>query len=155
MNLVVFRKPDVIYIGDASEHGLGVYVSHGRAWRFTILENLRGRAHINLLQFLIHVVSIWIDILEKRISKQDCLLVMGDSTTAMGWLRRTKFQYDDESNHEWIVKQDVARKLAELVLDSETVLYEQLFAGSSNVVADSLSRDCYYMNYCHCRSDMA
>ena len=71
------------------------------------------------------MVSIWIDIFEKRISKQDCLLAMGDSTTAMGWLRRTNFRDDNESNQEWIVKQDVARKLAELILDLETVLYQQ------------------------------
>ena len=146
MNLVVFRKPDVIYIGDASEHGLGAYASHGEAWRYLIPENLRGRAHINLLEFLIHVVSIWIDILKKKVSKEDCLLSMGDSTTAMGWLRRSNFRAKDESDQEWIVKQDVARKLAELILDSELVLYQQWFAGSSNVVADSLSRDCYYMN---------
>ena len=58
MNLIVFRKPNIIYIGDASEHGLGAYASHGRAWRLTIPEHLRGRAHINLLEFIIHVVSI-------------------------------------------------------------------------------------------------
>ena len=61
MKLVVFRKPDVIFIGDASKHGLGAYASHGEAWRYLIPENLRGRAHINLLEFLIHVVSIWIE----------------------------------------------------------------------------------------------
>ena len=29
MNLIVFRKPDIGYIGDASEHGLGGFASHG------------------------------------------------------------------------------------------------------------------------------
>ena len=144
MNSVVFRKPDIVHIGDASEHGLGAFASHGRAWRFVIPENLRGRAHINLLEFLTQVVSIWIDIIERKTSSQDCILCMGDSTTAMGWLRRSNFREKDESNREWEVKQNVARKMANLVLDSETVLYRQWFEGEKNVVADSLSRDAYF-----------
>ena len=146
MNLLTFHTPNIVHIGDVSEHGLGAFACHGRAWRFTIPEHLRGRAHINLLEFLTQVVSIWIDIIEGTVSKQDCILCMGDSTSAMGWLRRSNFREKDESDKEWEVKQSVARKLARLVLDSETVLYKQWFAGELNVVADSLSRDCYYLN---------
>ena len=40
----------------------------------------------------------------------------------------------------------MGRKLANLVLDSNTVLYKQWLKGQDNVVADSLSRDNYYMN---------
>ena len=36
MNLLTFRSPDIIHIGDASEHGLGAFASHGRAWRYII-----------------------------------------------------------------------------------------------------------------------
>jgi hypothetical protein len=32
MNLVTFRTPDMTYINDASEHGLGGFATHGRAW---------------------------------------------------------------------------------------------------------------------------
>ena len=67
MNLLTFRKPDIIYIGDASEHGLGGYASHGRAWTYVIPQHLQGRAHINLLEFLVVVISIWIDILEELV----------------------------------------------------------------------------------------
>ena len=52
----------------------------------------------------------------------------------------------DESDDEWAVKQIVSRKLASLVLDSNIVLYRQWFKGEENVVADSLSRDCYYLS---------
>ena len=72
---------------------------------------------------------------------------MGDSTTTMGWIRRTKFCEEDESDIEWLVKQQVARKFASLILDANACLYKQWFAGSCNSVADSLSRDCYYLNY--------
>ena len=44
------------------------------------------------------------------------------------------------------IKQEVGRKLASIILDAEVCLYKQWFAGSKNTVADSLSRDCYYMS---------
>ena len=51
MNNMVFRKPNRIYIGDASEHRLGsMCVKNGKAWRFLIPKHLRDRAHINLLE---------------------------------------------------------------------------------------------------------
>jgi hypothetical protein len=146
MNLVTFRKPDIYYIGDASEHGLGGFATHGRAWRWEIPEDLRGRAHINLLEFITQVVCIWIDILEGAVSKHDCLLGLGDSTSAMGWLRRSNFREKQEGDTDWIAKQQVARQLAHLVIDSETVLYKQWFRGEDNVVADSLSRDLHFLS---------
>ena len=50
MNSIVFRAPDHVYIGDSREHGLGgITVNHGASLRMEIPEELRGRAHINLL----------------------------------------------------------------------------------------------------------
>ena len=145
MNLITFRAPDKIYINDASEHGLGGFATHGRAWRWYIPAKLQGRAHINLLEFLAQLISIWIDILEKRVQPHDCLLGMGDSTAAMGWLRRSNFRENNEADNEWLVKQQVARKVASLVLQADAVLYRQWFRGEDNVIADSLSRDCYFL----------
>ena len=143
MNIVTFREPTKFYVGDASEHGLGGWSNHGRAWSFTIPEHLRGRAHINLLEFITTVICIWLDIEEKVVQDYDCLLAIGDSTSAMGWLRRTNFRGEDESNIDWMVKQRVGRKLANLVLGSKITLYSQWLKGTSNIVADSLSRDSY------------
>ena len=39
-------------MNDISEHGLGGFATHGRAWGYTIPEKLRGRVHINLLVFI-------------------------------------------------------------------------------------------------------
>ena len=72
---------------------------------------------------------------------------MGDSTTAMGWLKRSNFKEKDEDDNEWLVKQQVARKLANLVLESDTMLYQQWFKGEFNTVSDSLSRDCYFLSH--------
>ena len=145
MNNFVFREPNRTYIGDASEHGLGGMCSQsGKAWRFLLPPKLRGRAHINLLEFLIQVISIWVDIESGNVQAQDCLLAMGDNTTAAGWCRRTNFHEKTEGYHDWIVKQRLARKLANLVLDSDTVLYTQWFKGTWNLVTDSLSRDVHF-----------
>ena len=148
LNLISFRVPTHIYINDASEHGIGGFATHGRAWVWVIPPKLRGRAHINLLEFIAQVVSIWIDVLEEKVKPLDCLLGMGDNTASMGWMRRANFREKNENDHDWYAKQVVARKLARLVLESNAVLYRQWFKGAENTVADSLSRDAYFLP-CH------
>ena len=51
-----------------------------------------------------------------------------------------------ESDKSWEVKQDLGRHLANLVLDANIVLYKQWLRGHDNLVADSLSRENYYLN---------
>ena len=93
MNLLTFRKPTHLIIGDACEHGLGAcHVESGVGYRYIIPPDLRGRAHINPLEFLTQVVQIWLDALEGRIVKGSCVLGMGDNTSSMGWLRRSNFK---------------------------------------------------------------
>ena len=92
MNLLTFREPNNIHICDASEHGLGGFASHGRAWAYVIPVEIRGRAHINILEYIAQVVSIWLDILDNTAKNEDCILCMGDNTSAMGWLRRSNFR---------------------------------------------------------------
>ena len=146
MNLLTFRIPDIVYICDASEYGLGGFATHGRAWTYQIPKELRNRAHINVLEYLTQIVSIWIDILEGRVSKEDCVLSIGDNTSAMGWLRRSNFRQKEDTDTSWFVKQQLGRHLAELVLNADICLYQQWLKGSDNLVADSLSRDSYYLN---------
>ena len=102
---------------------MGGFTTHGRGWSYVIPAKLRGRAHINLLEFLAQLISIWVDISENRVQDQDCLLGMGDNTAAMGWMRRANFREKEEGDMEWLAKQRVARKLASIVLQSNTVLY--------------------------------
>ena len=147
LNLITFRTPQRIYINDASEHGLGGFSTKGRGWAWTIPERLRGRAHINLLEFLAQLVSIWTDVLEGQVQEEDCLLGMGDNTASMGWMRRANFREEKEGDLDWYAKQKVARKLASIVLASNTVLYRQWFRGKENDVADSLSRDNFYLSH--------
>ena len=146
MNSIVFRALTKIYINDASEHGLGGFTTHGRAWSWNIPPKLRGHAYINLLEFLAQLISIWIDHIEGRISPLYCLLGTGDNTTSMGWLRHSNFRENEEYNMEWLAKQKVARKVAKIILDENAVLYRQWFRGANNVVADSLLRDAYFLS---------
>lgn len=145
MNTLTFREPTVTYIGDASKYGIGAYASHGRAWRWVIPPHLRGRAHINTLEFLQNLVSIWIDILEGAITEEDCILAIGDSTSAMGWLRRANFRETGETDLDWLVKQMIARQLARLLIKYKLPLFKQWLKGKYNWVADSLTRDAYYL----------
>ena len=146
MNLLTFRIPDIVYICDASEYGLGGFASHGRAWSFTIPPDLRNRAHINILEYMAQIISIWLDIIENTTKSEDCLLSIGDNTSALGWMRRSNFRQTDDTDVSWDVKQQLGRHLANLILDSETVLYKQWLRGQDNAVADSLSRDNYYLS---------
>ena len=146
MNLLTARKPDIIYVCDASEYGLGGFASHGMAWTYQIPLELRNRAHINILEYLAQIISIWINIIEGTIKPEDCLLSIGNNTSALGWMRRSNFRQKDDSDTSWRVKQQLGRKLASLVLDADAVLYKQWLKGQDNVVADSLSKDNYYLN---------
>ena len=89
MNLLTFREPTHIIIGDSCEHGLGAFhLESGIGWKWIIPEALRGRAHINVLEFVTQVIQIWLDVIDGRIPRHSCILAMGDNTSAMGWLRR-------------------------------------------------------------------
>ena len=141
MNILSYRSPTHLYRSDSCKHGLGGYTSQGLAWRWIIPDRLLPRAHINLLEFLASIICIWLDILKGRVPPESCLLSMGDSTTAAGWLRKSNFKEDDENDVETTVKLITARHLANLILHAKACLYSQWFVGDENDVSDSLSRD--------------
>jgi hypothetical protein len=70
----------------------------------------------------------------------------------MGWLRRSNFRElvegtgELESDEEWAIKQEIARKAAEIIMGKEACLFSQWFAGYQNVGTDSISRDGLYLS---------
>ena len=84
------------------------------------------------------------DILRGRILKGDCVLIMGDSTTAIEWIHKSRYREEGESAERHAVRLLIARKLAELVLENDLTLYSQWFPGTHNIIADSLSRDQHF-----------
>ena len=142
INNIVFRKPNIFYRSDASEFGIGGYnLISGSAWRFELPIHLRLRSSLNSLEFLASVITIWVDILENKVFPEDCILSQSDSTSAIGWLRKSNFSDDEDS----IIQMITARHLATLILKSKACLYSQWFPGGENSVADSLSRD-FHLN---------
>lgn len=138
MNNLVYRRPTLIYRSDASEFGMGGYnLTSGIAWRFELPLHCRNRTSLNSLEFLACVISIWVDSFHNVIEPESCLLTLMDSTTALGWIRKSNFA--DKSDE--FVQLSTAQQLASLVLSSETSLYSQWFPGEQNTIADSLSRD--------------
>ena len=140
MNLLAYLQPTHVYLSDVCENGLGGLSELGRAWRWLIPVHLRSRAHINLLEFLGNIVCIWVNIIDKSIPLESCLLSMGDSTSAMGWMQKSNITNDDKKDTDTIAKLAAAHHLARIVQDSLSCLYNQLFCGEDNDVSDSLSR---------------
>jgi hypothetical protein len=85
------------------------------------------------------MVTIWLVLIEcdETKSEQDCILALGDNTSAVGWLfKRGKLPFD--SPHYKPV-QLISQKLARLVTDSSHCLASQHIKGKKNTVSDLLS----------------
>jgi hypothetical protein len=94
MNLNAFCRPTHIYRSDSCPFGLGGYSDKGFTWCFEIPEILRFRASNNLLKYVAFIISPWVDILAGRLKQGNCALsiLMTDSSTSAGWLRKTNFR---------------------------------------------------------------
>jgi hypothetical protein len=142
LNRMTLRRPTQLGLSDSCPFGMGGFTLRGRAWRLRIPEScaFHGDSTINnLLEFLAMMVTTWLILLDcdSLGLTEECLLVLGDNTSAIGWLFRsgtiptTSFYYD--------AVQFVARKLAELLTESTHILASQHLKGKKNVVADLLS----------------
>jgi hypothetical protein len=138
MNNLTYRKPTHIYRSDSSEFGLGGYnITSGVAWRFELPVDCRLCTSINTLEFIACMVNIWVDSFNNSLEPESCLLSQTDSTSASGWLRKSNFADRDDEH----IQLSAARKLAELLIETESCLYSQWFPGDMNSISDSLSRD--------------
>ena len=89
-----------------------------------------------------NLFSIWIVHLEDSLETESCLLSQTDSTSAAGWIKKSNFADTSEE----AVQLTTARKLASILIDSETCIYSQWFQGDENQIADALSRDFHLTN---------
>jgi len=139
MNLIVTRRPNRLNWSDSCPFGLGGFLlKSGRAWRIRIPKDsiLYGHPKINnLLEFLGMAVNIWLECLDA--DEQDCILSLGDNTSAVGWLHNSS-----RLNPKWAAHAAhlvVARHVALLVLNAGCCLASQHIQGDLNTVADLLS----------------
>lgn len=124
MNLLTCRTPNHTIMEYACEYGLGTfYVESERVWRYAIPDHLQGRAHINLLEFLIQVVHIWLDFIEGRITSDSCILTMGDNTTAMEWIWRSNFREVRRNKSRLLCQTTNSKKIAKITLQAKACLY--------------------------------
>ena len=141
MNTITFRRPTHIYYSDASPFGLGGYNHWGKAWRFSIPNEMRFKATINMLEHISSTIGPWIDIIDNDLPPSSCILSMTDSTTSAGWLRKSNFANTNETKLHHQAKMEVSRMHATRMMKHNIREYSQWFPGTKNIVADSLSRD--------------
>ena len=136
INQITYVKHDEIIFTDACETGLGGYNPRtGKGWRFQLPVWMQRQFHINILEYISSLIGIWLEVMDKNTAYL-CLLAKTDNSSAVGWLTKSNFDPDTQSKHDM-----VARKLAEILLDSESTLYPEHVKGTHNIIADSLSRD--------------
>jgi hypothetical protein len=76
-----------------------------------------------------------------RITKGECILLMTDSTTSEGWLRKSNFIEDGEDPIQATIRLEVARHHVAHYLLNKIGEYSQWFCEADNNVVDALSRD--------------
>ncbi len=140
LNRITIRLPSRLTISDACPYGVGRYSLRGPGWRFAIPRSspLYGDSRFNnLWEFLGMVVGIWLEIMAADEGSSECILALGDNTSAIGWLFRSGRV--DRNSLSFTAVQKVARHLAMLVLNSDHCLASQHLKGEKNIVADLLS----------------
>jgi hypothetical protein len=142
LNCITTRNPSKLGWSDSCPFGLGGFLLSGRAWRIQIppMSPIYGvDIANNVLEFLAMLVTIWLTILEcnQEGSHQNCILVMGDNTSAIGWMHKSGKLKPESIYHKPV--QLIARQVARLMLHSSHCLASQHIKGEENVVSDLLS----------------
>jgi hypothetical protein len=142
MNQMTIRRPSKICWSDSCPFGIGGFLISGRAWRIRIPESspIYGLDIANnVLEFLGMMVTIWLVIIEceETGSEQDCILALGDNTSAIGWLFKSGKLPIDSPYYKAV--QLIARKLARLITGSSHCLAGQHIKGDKNTIADLLT----------------
>jgi hypothetical protein len=139
LNNVVRRMPDHIGRSDAFEGGIGGYnLASGRAWRYQIQPEDRHQKSQNFLEYLACMTQL-ICILDERKWKQgDCILSVGDNTSALGWIHKSNFR--PEEDKEQTTHLALARHITTLLAEIHVTQSGCWLPGKDNGVADTLSR---------------
>jgi hypothetical protein len=142
INNICLSAPSAITYSDACEWGIGGYTTHGNAWRYLLPTHLRGRASINMLEFIAAIVTIHLSITkDTHTTSHPHILAFTDSSSAAGWLYHSTFNPIKNKCHD-----DMARYLARLLFKHNATIHPEHIPGKDNDVADSLSRDFHLNN---------
>jgi hypothetical protein len=98
----------------------------------------------NLLEYIASMISLWFDMLAGCLNRGDCALSMTDSSTSVGWLRKTNFWEllgENADPAQSRVRINTARHHATLFLKAGIKEYSWWFPGQEHNVADALLCD--------------
>ena len=138
INRIIFRKPTLQSYSDASEFGIGGYSpSTGVAWRYEFSDEEQLAFTLNCKEYIGVVVDAVIQSQhDQSPCPYPCYLHWSDSTSAIGWMRKSNFNHDEAPVHAAI-----ARFHARHMMEMDACHYSQHLPGCDNIVADCLSRD--------------
>ncbi len=111
----------------------------GFKWHYSISQSQQFCASNNLLKFLLAIIIPWINILANHLQSGNRTLLMTDSSTAEGWIRKTNFRVRDKDQIQMDRRIKVAQKFAMDFTKLGIKSYSQWFPGKENIVADALS----------------
>jgi hypothetical protein len=135
MNNLAFQKPTHIYWSNISEFGLGYNL-----WSSLAPQTSSGLSPVYIIELFgipsLHY-STWVDDFHKVIPPESWLLSQTDSSSASGWQQKSNFA----DNLDEAIQLSAARKLSDLLINSESNLYSQWFPSGQNSMSNSLSRD--------------
>jgi hypothetical protein len=139
LNNLTLWQPSQIGLSDSCPFGMGGFTWTGHAWRLRVPSEylLHGVSEANnVLEFLAMAITIWMVLIDcaERALHEESVLALGDNTSAIGWIFRSSrldpyFPY-------FRPVQLIARKIAELLLDSPQSLCAQHIKGAHNHVPD-------------------
>lgn len=134
---IVRRMPDHIGRSDAFEGGIGGYnLGSGRAWRYQIPLADRHKKSQNFLEYLACMTQLICMLEECEWRHDDCFLIVGDNTSALGWINKSNFK--PETDPEQATHLALARHITTMLADFHVTQSGQWRPGIDNGVADTL-----------------
>ena len=107
---------------------------HDREWRCHTQRPLQGRISNKKKEYISKIITIWVDIIEGCMNKEDYILASSEISSTIRWTLKSNFGKIKQS------AQFIAtRKLATISFHTEICIYVQHFKGIWNVIMDILS----------------
>lgn len=141
VNTIIPSIPQLITVSDASLFGIaGYFILHDCIilWRFELPDELMGSLTLNLLEYIAQHLTLdfateFIQHFHKdHFTNQS----IGDSATAISWLRKTKFNQHTTPAHDFVTRTGAIHLLHNNISNLESHLH-----GEDNIISDSASRD--------------
>ena len=137
INRIVFRKPTITTFSDSSEFGIGGFCPQtGIGWRYHFTPEEQRAFTLNTKEYIGSAVDMEIQAAHAPQVPYLCILNQSDSTSTVGWLRKSNHDPEDAPIHN-----EVARFHARSMMKRNACNYSQHLPGRLNIISDSFSRD--------------